>query len=698
MRFRIKDVLLVCAAALGCLLFGSAHRAEACSDGRLRYVTSEFDAQRALIAAGVLDSRVGEATCETLEAALRCYDRIYGAPTGATFREKVSNMTPILKAFDDAFETKETWLSGWPVLVPGKFAAAPEKGEENDWSFKFNSEDKLFVYTYRFGIRPNPPSKHLLSSLQVDFGQKISSFGQSNREFRLDNTSRGDTVIHRSRQAFVAGRWLYGLYIYYPDTPVATFVAPEHLAPLVAYWKSLVEKGEPGAKLRPGQSFNDVGLDIDQWTELTALAMGDPSARTPAAIDDMLRRWAWRRSMNAISLLSVSHFEEKNRWKTIQVKDCYAKPQDRTVRVVFATNRKGTGNLGTSNLAETWFTGSTSDDNSLTVGCAVVSTPAYGDASVKAKAVEARSSENDEGARQSSTNFTTLHATHVSSPTVEEATNGLRIIDSERRLFKREDRALVYVHGYNTTFDTALFQAAQIAAATNYPGRVYLFSWPSAGSTVRYMADMDTAERSEPHFTDFLRAILSDPALREIDLVGHSMGSQILTRSLNAVLDEFAARDRVRLGQVILAAPDIATDVFTAKVLEVSRLAKGVTIYASAADWPLWASGFVRDANRLGIIVDGKTPVVPGAKFITVTSEDNACTFWGYGRLGHSYITDEPNVLRHIARVLNRPRYLVDVDMAKGDLARSDVVTPETPKCWWRPVPLAERTAEAPKQ
>ncbi len=42
--------------------------------------------------------------------------------------------------------------------------------------------------------------------------------------------------------------------------------------------------------------------------------------------------------------------------------------------------------------------------------------------------------------------------------------------------------ALVFIHGYNTSFKEALFTVAQIAAATDYPGRVYMYSWPSAAS------------------------------------------------------------------------------------------------------------------------------------------------------------------------------------------------------------------------
>ena len=74
----------------------------------------------------------------------------------------------------------------------------------------------------------------------------------------------------------------------------------------------------------------------------------------------------------------------------------------------------------------------------------------------------------------------------------------VRLVDRERWLTKREDTALLYVHGYNTAFHESLLRIAQIAAASQYPGRIYLFSWPSARAVTSYVADMDASEKSDP--------------------------------------------------------------------------------------------------------------------------------------------------------------------------------------------------------
>ncbi|MCB1335312.1 MAG: alpha/beta hydrolase, partial [Roseivivax sp.] len=49
--------------------------------------------------------------------------------------------------------------------------------------------------------------------------------------------------------------------------------------------------------------------------------------------------------------------------------------------------------------------------------------------------------------------------------------------------------AFVFIHGYNVSFDKAARRAAQIAYDMSFAGVPILYSWPSADSTVGYMAD-----------------------------------------------------------------------------------------------------------------------------------------------------------------------------------------------------------------
>ena len=51
--------------------------------------------------------------------------------------------------------------------------------------------------------------------------------------------------------------------------------------------------------------------------------------------------------------------------------------------------------------------------------------------------------------------------------------------------------ALVFVHGYNTTFKDALFRAAQLAYDLKFDGPVFVYSWPSGGAVTSYVYDLE---------------------------------------------------------------------------------------------------------------------------------------------------------------------------------------------------------------
>jgi hypothetical protein len=67
-----------------------------------------------------------------------------------------------------------------------------------------------------------------------------------------------------------------------------------------------------------------------------------------------------------------------------------------------------------------------------------------------------------------------------------------------------EPEALVFLHGYNVSFEDAAIRAAQIGYDLKVPGPVAFFSWPSRGSLAAYPADEASIEASEQPIADFL--------------------------------------------------------------------------------------------------------------------------------------------------------------------------------------------------
>jgi esterase/lipase superfamily enzyme len=184
----------------------------------------------------------------------------------------------------------------------------------------------------------------------------------------------------------------------------------------------------------------------------------------------------------------------------------------------------------------------------------------------------------------------------------------------------RSAEALVFVHGFNNTFDDAVYRAAQIFWDLQYKGLPVLYSWPSWGNAYEplgiarsYAYDRDSALSDSDSFLDFLQLLRDELGIRRVNIVAHSMGNFVV---LNALRQQ---KDKKKFGEWVLAAPDIDREQFIKFVPGIQGLVSGMTLYASAADKTLLASMKVaRDRPRAGY-VDGKPLVLPGMDSIDVT-------------------------------------------------------------------------------
>lgn len=199
-------------------------------------------------------------------------------------------------------------------------------------------------------------------------------------------------------------------------------------------------------------------------------------------------------------------------------------------------------------------------------------------------------------------------------------------------------RLLLFVHGYNVSFEEAVLRTAQIAWDTRFPGPALLYSWASAGKVAGYPADEATAELAVTNLTRLLRQVLESSQASEVYLIAHSMGNRILTRALIDVVEtNAAARERIR--EVVLAAPDIDADVFRTQIApRLPGVAKNVTLYASGTDEALRASRkFHGGYPRVG---DTNSGIRTFADIETIDASNEGSDF-----LGHSYIANSPRVL-----------------------------------------------------
>lgn len=226
----------------------------------------------------------------------------------------------------------------------------------------------------------------------------------------------------------------------------------------------------------------------------------------------------------------------------------------------------------------------------------------------------------------------------------EQFYSALRGEYDKRRAEQRD--ALVFIHGFRVSFDTAAYRTAQIAYDLNFEGVPVLYSWPSQGRVLGYEGDLETADWSSPHLQSFLERVARESGALRIHLVAHSMGNRLLTNALSGISRQPDIQPLFE--NVIMAAPDLNAYTFSEQIWPgIKKAARRFTLYASSQDQALIASKKAKgknDFDRLGE-AGPKIVVVPGLDTIDASGIDTSL-------LGHSYIEQCKPVLADVTLLI----------------------------------------------
>ena len=207
---------------------------------------------------------------------------------------------------------------------------------------------------------------------------------------------------------------------------------------------------------------------------------------------------------------------------------------------------------------------------------------------------------------------------------------------------KNESKAgdvLIYVHGFENSFEDAAQVAATLKHDLHFRGPVILYSWPSLDdiSVSGYMTDEATVDWSaNPHFVDFVNSVLSSGTKR-IHFIAHSMGNRLLIHQLEfqGIAPEFA--------RLVFAAPDIDAGKFKNIIQGLNPGMHQLTMYASSRDRALLCSKIAHNYSRAGDT--GARLLLSQLDIIDATDVDT-------GFLHHSYYASSPEVERDIKSIL----------------------------------------------
>jgi esterase/lipase superfamily enzyme len=176
--------------------------------------------------------------------------------------------------------------------------------------------------------------------------------------------------------------------------------------------------------------------------------------------------------------------------------------------------------------------------------------------------------------------------------------------------------ALIFVHGFNTGFEEALYRNAQIMWDLQYQGVSVLFSWSSKGKVQDYLYDQDSADIAQPEFIDLLGQ-LHDSGIERVDIIAHSMGNRVVLPALDQIA---SVSSPIKIRQLIMAAPDVARDKFMIQLPLAQKVVEGSTLYASSTDKALIASTHLADFPRAGMIPAAGPVILPNLDTIDVTA------------------------------------------------------------------------------
>ncbi|MDQ0504635.1 alpha/beta hydrolase [Xanthobacter agilis] len=233
-------------------------------------------------------------------------------------------------------------------------------------------------------------------------------------------------------------------------------------------------------------------------------------------------------------------------------------------------------------------------------------------------------------------------------------------------------RVLVFVHGFNTPFDAAVFRFAQFIHDTRSNLVPVLFSWPSRGRVTSYVYDRESTNFSRSDLAYVLAAAARSPHVDEVVVLAHSMGAWLAVEALRQLALQ-DGRIPPKITNVILASPDLDIDVFERQVQEMGPKRPTMTIFVSRNDHALSLSRTLAgDVQRVGA-VDLTNPAYAarleqgdGVTVLDLTA------LQGGDALNHSKFATQPDMVRLIGDQLVAGQPISDG--ASGAAGAVDVV------------------------
>jgi len=267
---------------------------------------------------------------------------------------------------------------------------------------------------------------------------------------------------------------------------------------------------------------------------------------------------------------------------------------------------------------------------------------------------------------------------------------------------------VLYVHGFNETFATAAYTAAELC---HFFGRAHVcafFTWPASSTGNPLISFTNTTESATYSIGDLkktIRTLARTPGVTGLQLLAHSRGTALLLNairelSIEAIAAGESPSDVLKLQNLVLMSPDIDAQVASAQLeifasdpdlisrwrsADLPNFLRGrFTIYASPEDRALRLSKLLfRSRERLGELTPEDISE-PTRDFFATLGNVDIIVFEGKRTdfFGHSYFTSNPRVSADLVELI---RNGTPPGAPGRPLVRTDRITWEFPVNGARP-------------
>lgn len=206
------------------------------------------------------------------------------------------------------------------------------------------------------------------------------------------------------------------------------------------------------------------------------------------------------------------------------------------------------------------------------------------------------------------------------------------------------EKIIVFLHGFNVSFEEAVYKAAQIKYDIQIKHPMLLLSWPSCSSAKDYAYDKQSTISSSILFSKLFDLLETNDLFdgKEIVVIAHSMGNMLLSQIVSHMKNPCS-----RFTNVALAAADVTQFEFTNFFISYFRnVFKKISIYVNQKDKALWVS---KKINKTPLVGDSSQQVCihPAIETIDTTGFNGKL-----GELYHSYYASDEKVLNDIREFL----------------------------------------------